>query len=314
MKFAILNDETIETWTGGAALVNDKICTSLKEKGHECVIWIYGKNNKPEDLPKDLEFNQIDHFLFANIAYYPFEFMNKIMDTKPFSTFRHDIPIILYTKPPSIFLKTFYDLWGKMFVKAKITFFISPMQKKVFEQTFAIGRSVIIPPPLDMSSFTNEKRKDRSGALYVGDISAGRGCEQALSIMKQRYPNGPWTFVGQPVHDELVKYLKTNGAMVLKATPRSDMPNIMNSHKTLIYLPVMYDSFCLKILEAELCGMEIISDTLCIGRYGYSQKAEDVVKLMKQAVELIVKELTTKFPKESINETIKKTENVEAAK
>ena len=288
MKLAILNDETTETWLGGAALVNEKIKSEIESRGHECVIWTYNKDNKEEDLPSQEEVDKIDHFLFANFGYWPPKFIDNIMETKQFSTFRHDLPIILYTQPPSIMYKEFYDAFGKMFQRAKISFFISPMQQKVFQNYFLVSRSEVLPPPLDLDGFENLNEPDREGSLYVGDISPGRGCEKALALMKQHDKIGPWVFVGQHVNNELVNYLIESGATVMNPIPHEEMPVLMNAHKRLFYYPDIYDSFCLKILEAELCGMQVAADTYRIGRYSYEQNSEQLKEMIQEGAKLVV--------------------------
>ncbi len=282
MKFAILNDETTETWKGGAALVNEKIQAKLIKEGHECDIVTYnGKDTEDKKVFSEKEWKPYDFFIFANIAYFPEKEMYEIMEHKPFVTFRHDIPIILYTQPPSIRFSRFYKLFGTMFEKAKMSFFISPMQYKIFDFNFKLGKSMILPPPLDIDGFVDEKKEDRKGCLYVGDIGAARGCIETLNFMKQQDKEGPYTFVGAHVDTQIVDALKEQGATVLNPVEHDEVPAIMNMHKDLYYFPQIYDSFCLKMLEAHMCGMNLMSDHLRIGLFSYGTKMEDIIEAVK---------------------------------
>jgi len=274
MKIAILNDQIPETYLGGAALVNDKIKKEFESKGHICNIIIANEKNDIQNIDEVID--TYDYFIFANIGYVGSENLNKIMDSKPFITFRHDIPVILYTQPPSERFKLFYDTWGRMFKEAKMTYFISEMQASVFKQTFKVTHETILPPPLDIDNFKNEKREDRNGCLYVGDISNARGCQETFQLMQQLHPDMQKTFVGEIIDGELADVLKQHGATVLPAIDHSEMNELMNNNKYLFYFPNIYDSFCLKILEAELAGMIIYADRFRIGRYSYTQQAEEL--------------------------------------
>jgi len=279
MKIAILNDETTETYMGGAALVNKKIKLELEINGHEVEYFIINKDTKEPKYLKNWQ--DYDFYIFANIGYFPNDVLNYIMDNKKFITFRHDIPVVLYTQPPSIFYKAFITLWQKMFEKAELSIFISPMQEAVFKAHFKVKNSQVLVPPLDIGSFKNEQKKDRNGCLYIGDISNARGCLKTLHIMKQSFPDSRYTFIGQILDYNLVKQLELGGATVLEAIPHNEVNNYMNDYEYLFYFPEIYDSFCLKILEAELCGMKVIADTERIGIFSYNKPINELIYNME---------------------------------
>ena len=296
MKYAILNDETIETYLGGAALVNDKIKTELETLGHEVDILTWNlddiNNKKQPDMKKVMSH---DRYIFANIGYWPHPVLHAIMKDKTFYTFRHDLPIVLYTQPPSIKFKTFYNTWGYMFERATASFFISPMQYNVFSTYFQVTSPITTPPPLDIGNFKNEEREDRQGCLYVGDISMARNCLETLNIMKQQDMEGPWTFVGNHNDEELVGSLRSLGAIVMDPIEHDKVNDIMNQHKTLYYFPNIYDSFCLKVIEAEICGMDVFSDTPRIGRYSYKESTSELTELINSgSLKVIIESLTKK--------------------
>ncbi len=295
-RYAIINDEDTTTYMGGAALVNEKIQQRLISDGNQCDIILINNSNRENDIPK--EWYSYDYYIFANIGYCPYKFLNKIMDTKPFITFRHDIPILLYSRPKSIFFKSFYDTWGKMFEKAKAAFFISPMQAEIFKTTFNLPLYAVIPPPLNLKGFENKNNLNRKGSLYVGDINESRGCSQTLGIMKGIDKDGPYTFVGKITDKDCAKYLVKEGATVLDAVVHEKIPEIMNKHHTLYYFPKIYDSFCLKIVEAALCGMKLQADTLCIGCFSYKKPIEDMKEEIEtKSLDFIIKTMYQETPK-----------------
>ena len=68
----------------------------------------------------------------------------------------------------------------------------------------------------------------------------------------------------------------------------------MNQHKTLYYFPHIYDSFCLKILEAEMCGMKVIADSPRIGIYSYNQPLDKLTELVNSESLTIILDALTK--------------------
>ena len=279
MKILILNDETIETYIGGAALVNNKIKTELERNGHEVNYFIINNDSKTHDI--QIKWQEYDYYILANIGYFSAEILKWVIKSKPFITFRHDIPTILYSTPPSIFYKEFMTIWQDMFKNAKLSVFISPMQEAVFKAHFEVLNSKVLIPPLDVSSFKNEAKKDRNGALYIGDISPARGCVKTLDIMKKHQPDSRYLFIGKIIDQKLADYLKSNGAEVLDAIPHKEVATYMNDYEYLFYFPEIYDSFCLKILEADLCGMKIIADTERIGIFSYKTDTQKLIYNME---------------------------------
>jgi hypothetical protein len=170
-----------------------------------------------------------------------------------------------------------------MFRTAETNIFISPMQYDVFKKTFTeINNPLITPPPLDIDDFENNNLKSRRGCLYLGDISSARGCAETLEFMKQVDSTGPYTFIGKILDDRLSDYLMKNGATVRDAISHDKVPLVMNRHKHFFYYPQIYDSFCLKILEAQICGMHIACDKLRIGIFSYNKLSDELVKLVKE--------------------------------
>jgi len=226
-------------------------------------------------MESDISLDGYDFFILVNIAYFPESVIRKIIDSKQYLNFRGDIPVMLYTQPPSLRYRNFYNLWQDLFDNAKMNIFISPMQFDVFSKTFGfdIKNCQIMPPPLPVTMF-NDKKQKRNGSLYVGDISHARGCMQTLNIMKNSFPNERYTFVGKILDEQLAGVLKDLGATVKDPVSREELNNIMNEHKRLFYFPEIYDSFCLKVLEAEQAGIDVIADTLRIGYYSYEDKSD----------------------------------------
>jgi hypothetical protein len=276
MKVLIINDETIESYLGGAALVNDTIKSQLEEKGHKVDYLIINKETKQVKN----NWNKYDYYILANIGYVPDSILNTIINEKRYCKFFHDIPTILYTQPPSVLYQHFYHLWQKMIDNAEKNYFISPMQKTVFERIFKLKNVQLIIPPLDVKSFKNDPLMEPEGCLYVGDISHARGCYKTLQLMKNKFPKTRYHFVGKILDKQLAELLETNGATVQDAISHKDMPNVMNQYKYLFYYPEIYDSFCLKILEASLCGMSILADTYRIGLFSWEMSPQELAEEM----------------------------------
>jgi len=288
MNVQILSDES---WFGGASIANHRIKDELEKRGHN--VTIHTINEKENTWKGDMS---ADLYIIANWAYIPKEDLEKLFKEKNIVKFFHDIPGYMY-QPKTIKYEHYYKFMQFMIDNALLNIFISPLQLEIYQRYVNIKQdnTMIIPPPKDMNNFSNIlKEEDRIyDVLYLGDISNARGIYESIEIAKNN--NLDIHFIGPWVDKELVEELKENGFRVEKEIPNDKVSAIMNQYKYFIYLPNIIDSFCFKVVEAELCGCQLIVDPYRIGRYSYTETVEELKEIINTSHEKIVNEMEVRL-------------------
>jgi len=282
MNIQILSDES---WLGGASIANHKIKEELEKRGHKVTLHII--NEKEDTWKGDMS---ADYYIVANWAYIDRKLLEELFYEKKVMKFFHDIPAYMY-QPKTIMYEDQYKFMQFMVNNADHLVFISPLQVEIYNRFVNLvdfeNKISIIPPPKDMSNFKNiNKWEDRvHDVLYLGDISKIRGIYESIQIAKNN--NLDIHFVGPWVDKDLVKELQDNGYKVKEPVSNDAVPALMNQYKYFIYMPHLIDSFCFKVVEAELCGCKLIVDQYRIGRFTYNETAESLRELIHKSAEII---------------------------
>jgi len=273
-KIVLISDES---YIGGASLVNHDLVEEGNKKGYSVDIYTYNmgavKKEQPFNPPK------ADFYILANYGYIPkrelINFFNN--NENKFVRFFHDIPGFI-AQIPSSFHKESESILELMMKKAAHTFMISPMQYDVVKSRIDFDEKniTILPPFIPIGMFSKgEVERERDSWLYLGDISYARGIVKSIQIAinsggKKFYLAGP------EVEKGLVEQLKMAfGEKIeieyLGIIDYKDVPALMHKYENFIYTPEIYDSFCRKILEANVSGMKLFVDNRRIGLFSYPE-------------------------------------------
>jgi len=275
---AIVTDLTLAEWVGGGTLVNEYVAHCARQDGWNVV---FLRNNAQTDEWQSADHDAIDAYFVANIPFMPVGHLQALVHSgKPYVMFRHDISSICYAEAPHELPAA--GLVSLLFNHAKANIFISHLQLQYYQRVCHIPRSYVIPPPLDLQRFTNEERADRRGQLYIGEISIPRGIEETLASMQSR-PDHPREFYGQLSDTSLLPKLKRAGALCHPAIDHGQVPSLLNQFKVFHYHPRIVDAFCLKVVEAELCGLTLDVRRENIGRFTYAASALELQQFMRQS-------------------------------
>ncbi len=282
---AIVTDVTLVDWIGGGTLVNAYLADCARQLG-----WYVSfiRINPQVDEWVNFSHEDVDAYFIANVPHMPVAYMIDLVNSgKRYVMFRHDIASICYLsdapQQPAAKLVRF------LFENSAANFFISSLQLAYYQRVCEIPRTVVIPPPLDLSRFSDEKHPNRIGHLYLGEISSVRGVEETLRQMKAEDDGEVMAFYGQVAAPDLGDMLRAQGAKVCPPVFHSDVPALLNRYRDFYYHPRIVDAFCLKVLEAELCGMNIHVSDGNIGRFYYNESAQQLALFMKnQSIEVIV--------------------------
>lgn len=276
---AIVTDVTLADWIGGGTLVNAYLADCARQLGwHVSFIRI----NSQVDEWKYFPHADVDAYFVANVPHMPVAYMLDLVNGgKRYVMFRHDISSICYA--PDAAQQPAAKLVRFLFENSAANFFISNLQLSYYQRVCEVPRAVVIPPPLDLSRFSDEKNPERAGHLYLGEIASVRGIEESLHQMKAAGDDGVLAFYGQVTTPNLDDMLRMHGAQVFLPVDHLDVPALLNRYRHFYYHPRIVDAFCLKVLEAELCGMTLHVNRNHIGRYYYSDSAQEIATFMRSS-------------------------------
>ena len=276
-KILIIADYTSDAFLGGAQLVNDLIKQELERRGHRvdyvCVnphLDEWSKWDGSHDLTLVTNIPHLSANQLLSIAQSPIPYIN----------FRHDIASIAYHAHPgsleiSALVKTLFD-------NAAVNFFISNIQLAYYQRICSVERALVVPPPARFDGFENWNQV-RKGIMYLGPISRERGILESLEYVRSLGPGYSIDFFGKIDDDELKNQILSDHCNIFPEVPRALLPRIFNSYRQLIYLPHIVDAFCIKMVEAELCGLEIVANKENIGRYYFQHSAQELKAFMEDS-------------------------------
>jgi hypothetical protein len=179
-----------------------------------------------------------------------------------------------------------------LFGGARANIFISPVQLSYYQRVCSFSNTLVIPPPLDLDEFFDQRSAGRIGHLYLGEISAQRGIDETLLAMQAQNDGTPKAFVGQVSDQHLVKAIEASGGSCSPEVMHEEIPALLNRYQHFHYHPRIIDAFCLKVVEAELCGMTLHVNQTNIGRYYFDATARQLADHMKnQSVNSILAQI-----------------------
>jgi glycosyltransferase involved in cell wall biosynthesis len=277
MKIAFINDYDCTEYLGGAALVNDYIIHFLQKIGHSVTYIGINPNRNDWGL---FQMSQFDMLFLANLPYLTVQQLNEVTNSGlPYIVFRHDILPCCYVEHPES--RGEYALVKNLLTNSHRNFYISEVQKQYYHRIHRREDDRVIPPPIQLDGFINLNRPTRSGVIYLGPISEIRGVNEILAYQKEAPLLQKITFCGKVESNELLNRIIESGNVYIEEVSRSNVPELFNQYESLIHIPNFFDSFCVKIIEAELCGMQIITIPQRIGRYCYSMDANSLAAFMQ---------------------------------
>lgn len=144
--------------------------------------------------------------------------------------------------------------WGNcLYSRARVAIFNSPFQERIISNALDVPLPdirILARPPIDTGAFFPTGARRDIDVLYVGTISRAKGYYNLL----ERFGEDRMTFVGPNSLGEPVR-----GAY-LGALPHAALPAIYNRAITFAHLPEWFEPMGRTVVEAALCGCEIVTN------------------------------------------------------
>jgi hypothetical protein len=101
---------------------------------------------------------------------------------------------------------------------------------------------------------------------------------------------------GRVEDTNLAAFLEASGVPIQPEVPRSELPDLLSKYRGLVYFPQIIDAFCIKVVEAELMGLELHVNRERIGRFSYRLSAGPLADYMQnKAISKIAKIIDSFF-------------------
>lgn len=277
MRVALVTDLVLSDWVGGGTLVNDYMAQRMRESGHTVSFLQINPQRNDWD---SADHSAIDLYLVTNIPHMVGSQIAQLVQSgTPYLVFRHDIASVCYLDGAASHPAA--SVMRALLGAARANIFISPIQMAYYRRVCEFTNTLVLPPPLDLDDFVDQKHSERSGHLYLGEITAQRGILDSLAAMQAQADGSPLTFVGQCQDTQLQRAIADAGAQRFGDVAHDQIPALLNRYRHFHYHPHIIDAFCLKVLEAELCGMTLHVNTANIGRYYFDASARQLADHMK---------------------------------
>lgn len=136
------------------------------------------------------------------------------------------------------------------FATARHAIFVSPMQRRMIENVLDVDLPAVVlsRPQIDTHLFRPLALERDIDVLYVGTIERKKGYDNLLA----RFGADRLTFVGANHLGEPV------AGTYLGPLPHGDLPPIYNRARTFAHLPQWHEPMGRTVVEAGLCGCELV--------------------------------------------------------
>ena len=141
-----------------------------------------------------------------------------------------------------------------IYSKSLLNIFLSPLHMKTVNRLLEnkyFDHSIWIRPLIDTQKFRNQNIKRDIEYLYVGSITKYKGYDN----IKNRFGHlNNFLFVGHNATNE-----KLFGHHI-EYVPNHDIPGLLNRARNFVHLPVWIEPMGRTVVEAALCGCNILSN------------------------------------------------------
>ena len=163
--------------------------------------------------------------------------------------------------------------WEKLFKKAKLNIFLSPLHYKMHKEVFgdAIEPHALVPSPVDPEKFYDMKKEREKDVLTVNTALPFKG-KANLIAWANNNPDRKITVVGARSDVPLPSNCEYIGVV-----PYAEMPELYNKHKFYLELPSTPQPMNRTACEAYLCGCSLITNNL-LGFMSWGWKLRDDVR------------------------------------
>ena len=144
--------------------------------------------------------------------------------------------------------------WSRnLFARSQIAVFVSPMQQRMIKSVLEVAlppHQILRRPFIDTQMFIHLGLERDIDVLYVGTISEAKGYQN----LTRTYDSDRLTFVGPSVLSEPIT------GTYLGALPYEALPELYNRARTFAHLPQWYEPMGRTVVEASLCGCEVVTN------------------------------------------------------
>jgi len=169
-----------------------------------------------------------------------------ITSHKPYIRWEHGYS---YRRPKE---KEFYL---RIFKNSLCNIFLSPLHFEEHRKDVPLENAMVMPSPMNVDLFKDHNLDRDIDFLFVGRFSPPKGVTNVLNLSVVN-PDKAFYFTGSGPLESFIRQYKN--CTVLRDVPYEKMPELYSRAKKLVHLPLWPEPFGRVVLEAYLCGCELI--------------------------------------------------------
>jgi len=267
MRFVWVQDLpfTLVPQSGGAQLTDFEMYKEGIRKGYEQAL-ITPQNY--QQIPVQEE----DVLILSNIkSFGPERFLDK---PNPVIMFHHDYLFCRYRLfyprlEKCIKACAYKEPWKKLFKKAKLNIFLSPLHYKMHKEVFgdSIEPHALVPSPVDPDKFYDMKKKrEKNSVLGVNCLLPFKGAKNVVRYAEE-HPDLKFTFVG--AKDDSIQLPKN--CEFIGPVPQEKIIELLSTTEAFIHIPETPQPCERTVVEAKLSGVPKLILNPLVGATSYKQ-------------------------------------------
>jgi glycosyltransferase involved in cell wall biosynthesis len=272
MRIAWISFLDVNAFSGGGELAQRELIDVGRSRGHTIIESAFLRGRFQRLLRRTVRYPRLpvdwsaDIFVLSNLRNcpqlglpFPQALIEKVLATRRVAlvedawldTCEFDMPC---GGDPSACLKTCDRTWSKqLFARAQLAVFVSPMQQHMIRSVLGepLPRLQLLRRPyIDVSRFRPLGLDRDIEVLYVGAINEAKGYRNLI----ERFGPDRVTFVGRNGLNEPI------AGTYLGELPYDALPALYNRARTFAHLPQWYEPMARTVIEASLCGCEVVTN------------------------------------------------------
>lgn len=224
--------------------------------------WINAQGPYSPELIQFIEEHKNDYDVFVFVTYLYAHTGNgipKVAEKSVLVPTAHDEPYI------------YFPVFRKIFMMSRALLYLTPEEKNFVESVFPVkdkrncvaGSGVELPEDIDNAAYRNKYEIYQDYIIYVGRIEPNKGCENMFRIFQTYKKTHPENKIKLVLQGKALMSIPEDEDIVYQGfVTEEDKFNAISGAK-MLWLPSMYESLSIAVLEAMALGTPVFVNGQC---------------------------------------------------
>lgn len=292
MKIAFVHDYRAEEYKGGEELSLRKFQEEGRKRGHDILEMSFSDYDRKKLQDSDI-------VILGNISLFNLVEIEWIADNKKTVKYEADYGFCAFERSANCEIcklegkckNPFYDF---LYEKVRLIVYLNPAQREIYRRFFGnkVNNSILCFPFYSDEKAYHDKKLERikDSVIYPHRLVPLKGIDRAVAFAAT-HPDSIFFFAGRNLTPKLLPMIKTlNNGVYLGDIAFQTMPHLFNLMEKVMFLGNWRDTGPMSIIEANLCGCQIIHHNALIISWNW-KNTEELRKLIREAPDIFYKKL-----------------------